>query len=97
MELTLWITISTVIPRVAPNWFQIGLKLKMKPFTLGTIKETDRTTAQCLAMLNDWLNRGSRVDESIRPTWENFHKAMTELELTAGAERLKDKLVQEDT
>ena len=88
---------GTVKPRVAVRWYQIGLRLNMEGFRLDNIRrETDRTTEQCLEMLNEWLNRSSREPESFRPTWENMHKAMTVLELNAGAERLKEKLVLED-
>ena len=82
-----------VIPRVAVRWFQIGLQLKIKSFTLDNIKiETDRITEQCLDMLGIWLQRGTSVKESHRPTWGNMHKAMIAIELIAAAERLEDKL-----
>ena len=88
---------GTVKPKVAVKWYQLGLKLNMKSFKLDNIRRvTDRITEQCLEMLSEWLNRGSKEPESFRPTWENMHKAMTALDLIAGAERLKEKLVLED-
>ena len=88
---------GTVTPRVATKWYQIGLKLKIESFKLDIIRnEIDRTSEQCLEMLNEWLNRGSEVAESFRPTWENMHKAMSTLNLKAGAERLERNLVLEE-
>lgn len=88
---------STVIPRVAVKWYQIGLNLNIESFKLDNIRrETDRTTEQCLEMLSTWLLRSSKVEESLRPTWENMHNAMIAIDLIAGAERLKENLVMED-
>ena len=82
-----------VIPRVAAKWYQIGLQLKIKSFRLDNIKrETDHITEQCLDMLGMWLQRGTSVEESYRPTWGNMHKAMIAIDLTAAAERLEDNL-----
>ena len=88
-----------VAPRVATKWYQIGLKLDIDSFKLDNIRrEIDRTTEQCLEMLSEWFSRSSEEAESFRPTWENMLKAMTALDLNAGAERLKEKLVlEEDT
>ena len=43
-------------------------------------------------MLQMWLQRGSDVQKSHRPTWENMYKAMIAIELFAAAERLQEKL-----
>ena len=84
---------STVAPRVAVEWHQIGINLKIPIFRLGIIKkETNYTYQQCLEMLQRWLQRGFDGDESSWPTWENMHKAMIEIGLIAAAERLEDKL-----
>ena len=88
---------NTVIPRVAVKWYQIGLKLKIPSFKLDNIRiETDRVTEQCSDMLNEWLLRGSKEEESCCPTWENMHKAMIKTDLIRGAEILKEKLELED-
>ena len=82
-----------VIPRVAVEWYSIGIQLQIESFTLNNIKSaTSPITEQCLEMLGIWLQRGTSVKESHRPTWGNMHKAMTENGLIAAAEKLKDKL-----
>lgn len=84
---------ENVIPRVAIQWYDIGIKLEIPSFKLDNIrKETDHTTRRCLEMLQMWLQRGSNIEMSHRPTWENMHKAMIAIELIAAAERLKEKL-----
>ena len=84
---------NMVIPRVAVEWYSIGIQLQIQSFSLNNIKnETSRITEQCLDMLGKWLQRGTRGRESYRPTWGNMHKAMIANGLLAAAERLKDKL-----
>ena len=82
-----------VIPRVAVKWYEIGIKLNVPSFKLDNIRqETDHVSQRCQEMLQTWLLRGSNVQKSHRPTWENLYKAMIAIELIAPAERLKERV-----
>ena len=84
-----------VIPRVAVKWNEIGIQLNIPSFRLDNIRqETDHVSQRCQEMLQMWLQRGSSVQESHRPTWENLYKAMIAIELIAPAERLKERVLK---
>ena len=84
---------ETVIPRIATIWYDIGIKLNIPSYKLDNIRnETDHTTRQCMEMLQIWLRRGSNVEKSHRPTWENMYRAMIAIDLIAAAEELKGKI-----
>ena len=84
---------ETVIPRIASIWYDIGIKLNIPSYKLDNIRiETDHTTRQCMEMLQMWLRRGSNVEKSHRPTWENMYRAMIAIDLIAAAEELKGKI-----
>ena len=84
---------ETVIPRIATIWYDIGIKLNIPSYKLDNIRnKTDHTTQQCMEMLQMWLQRGSNVEKSHCPTWENMYRAMIAIDLIAAAEELKGKI-----
>lgn len=61
-----------VIPRLAAKWFDLGLALGAKDFTLKNIK-TDKVDCEecCKEMLHNWCN-GKPDCGSLEVTWETL-------------------------
>ena len=86
---------KNVIPRIAVEWYDIGIELNIPRYRLDNIKTGNQHhhhIHQCLQMLQMWLQRSSSVEKSRRPTWENMYNAMVAVELTKAAETLKKEI-----
>lgn len=77
-----------MIPRLAANWYDVGLKLGAKAFTLNNIKATPKEVCECCKeMLQNWLN--GKADCGVRDhpvTWETLLHAV---ECAVGSEASK--------
>lgn len=64
-----------VIPHLAAKWYNLGLSLGAKDFTLNNIKETQKDDCEkcCQEMLQNWCNGKTDCGARGRPvTWETL-------------------------
>ena len=87
---------SDVVPRIATEWFNIGLFLEIPSYDLNRIKQlTNPCGSKCIDMLGRWLKRSPEdPDENYRPTWRNMYKAMIAIDYVRPAEEMKEDLMK---
>jgi len=84
------------VPRIATDWFDIGLYLELPDYKLDSIRQlTNPCGSKCIDMLGRWLKRSpDHPDKNFRPTWRNMYKAMIAIEYVRPAEELKEDLMK---
>jgi len=86
---------QNVVPRIATEWYDVGLELGIKDYELDKIKLiVDPTGGKCTDMLKAWLKRSATGPENRCPTWRNMYDAMRALDLNKAAEDMKDDLLK---
>jgi len=87
---------SDVVPRIATEWYDIGLYLEMPDHDLDCIKQlTDPCGRKCIEMLSRWLKRDpNHPNITYRPTWKNMYNAMIAIDFVTPAEELKKDLTK---
>ncbi|XP_065885371.1 uncharacterized protein [Dysidea avara] len=85
---------NKVTRRIAVDWDDVGLYLKIKDSDLSTIRAcTNPVGARCKEMLRQWLQR-DESDPNKSPTWKNMYRAMMELQMVRAGEQLQDDIIQ---
>jgi len=87
---------NDVVPRIATDWFDIGLYLELPDYKLDGIKRlTNPSGSKCIDMLGRWLKRSpEHPNRHFRPTWRNLYNAMIALDYVRSAEELKEDLMR---
>ncbi|XP_065893193.1 uncharacterized protein [Dysidea avara] len=86
---------SDVVPRIATEWFDVGLYLDIPEYDLSNIKHLSNPCgSKCIDMLGRWLRRNpNHPDNFFRPTWRNMYNAMIAIDYVRPAEELKEDLM----
>ena len=87
---------SDVVPRIATDWFDIGLYLELPDYKLDGIKQfTNPCGSKCIDMLGRWLKRSPEdPNKNFRPTWRNMYNAMKAIDYVRPAEEMKEDLMK---
>ena len=92
---------GTVTPRIANQWYDVGLELDIPDHDLDSIKQlTNPSGEKCKEMLKAWLRRKSDPkNEKLDPTWRNMCNAMRALDMNRAAEEIENELekVEDET
>ncbi|XP_065893061.1 uncharacterized protein [Dysidea avara] len=86
---------SDVVPRIATDWFDVGLYLDIPGHDLSNIRQLSNPCgSKCIDMLGRWLKRNpNHPDKFFRPTWRNMYNAMIAIDYVRPAEELKEDLM----
>ena len=91
---------SNVVPRIATEWYDVGLYLDIPDYELDRIRQLSNPTgSKCNEMLKMWWKSRTPNDPDIsrRNVWRNMYDAMVAAELIRAAEDLKHDIRNIDT
>ena len=64
------------VPRVSPQWEEVGLQLDIAPHVLETVEADHRDVEKCCkTMFKKWLHSGEGTGKQLR-TWESVLEAV---------------------